>query len=84
MAKTKKSPEGSERSVRMVQEHRRNYPSLSTIESIAPQIGCVPQTLLEWVKRTDVDAGKRAGISTSEAQRNKKLEREIKELPRAN
>ena len=79
------SPEVRERAVRMVQEHRGEYPSLwAAIESIAPKIGCVPQTLLEWVKRVEVDSGVREGITTSEAQRVKDLEREVKELRRAN
>ncbi len=79
------SPEVRERAVRMVQEHRGEYPSLwAAIESIAPKIGCVPQTLNEWVKRAEVDAGVREGVTTSEAQRVKDLEREIKELRRAN
>ena len=69
----------------MVQEHRGEYPSLwAGVESIAPKIGCVPQTLLEWVKRQEVDAGVRDGVSTSEMQRVKELEREVKELRRAN
>ncbi|CAM3389279.1 Transposase [Paracidovorax anthurii] len=52
------SPEVRERAVRMVLEHRGAYPSLwAAIESIAPKIGCVPQTLNEWVKRAEVDAG---------------------------
>ena len=86
MNKTNKfSPEVRERAVRMVQEHRGDYPSLwSAVESIAPKIGCVPQTLLEWVKRADVDAGVRPGVSTADAQRVKELEREVKELHRAN
>lgn len=79
------SPEVRERAVRMVQEHRGEYPSLwAAVESIAPKIGCVPQTLLEWVKRADVDAGMRSGTTTAEAQRIKELERENKELRRAN
>ena len=79
------SPEVRERAVRMVQEHRGDYPSLwAAIESIAPKIGCVPQTLHEWVKRFEVDAGVREGVTTSEAQRVKDLEREVKELRRAN
>ncbi|WP_418236086.1 IS3 family transposase [Diaphorobacter nitroreducens] len=79
------SPEVRERAVRMVQEHRGEYPSLwAAIESIAPKIGCVPQTLYEWVKRVEVDTGVREGITTSEAQRMKELEREVKELRRAN
>jgi len=78
---SKFSPEVRECAVRMVQEHRGNYPSLwAAIESIAPKIGCVPQTLNEWVKRVEVDTG----VATPEAQRVKELERENKELLRAN
>jgi len=86
MNKTKKfSPEVRERAVRMVLEHRGEYPSLwAAVESIAPKIGCVPQTLLEWVKRSEVDQGKRDGLSSSERERIKTLEREVKELRRAN
>ena len=79
------SPEVRERAVRMVQEHRGEYPSLwAAVESIAPKIGCVPQTLLEWVKRVEIDAGQRPGTTTEEAKRIKELEREVKELRRAN
>lgn len=79
------SPEVRERAVRLVQEHRGEYSSLwAAVESIAPKIGCVPQTLLEWVKREEVDGGQRDGLSTSERERIKALERENKELRRAN
>ena len=79
------SPEVRERAVRIVQEHRGDYPSLwATIESIAPKIGCVPQTLHEWVRRHDVDHGMRDGVSSEERERIKALEREVKELRRAN
>ena len=79
------SPEVRERAVRMVQEHRGEYPSLwAAVESIAPKIGCVPQTLLEWVKRHEVDTGTREGITSDERERVKVLEREVKELRRAN
>ena len=79
------SPEVRERAVRLVQEHRGEYPSLwLAVESIAPKIGCVPQTLLTWVKRVEIDTGVREGVTTSEAQRVKELERENKELRRAN
>ncbi|MFY7864795.1 IS3 family transposase [Roseateles sp.] len=82
---TKFSPEVRERAVRMVQEHRGDYPSLwAAVESIAPKIGCVPQTLLEWVKREEVDTGTREGLTSSERERLKQLERENKELRRAN
>jgi transposase-like protein len=86
MNKSKKfSPEVRERAVRMVQEHRGGYPSLwAAIESIAPKIGFVPQTLLDWVKQQEVDTGARAGVSTAEAKRVKDMEREVKELRRAN
>ena len=86
MNKTSKfSPEVRERAVRMVQEHRGEYPSLwAAVESIAPKIGCVPQTLLEWVKREEVDSSQRDGLTTSERERIKALEREVKELRRAN
>lgn len=79
------SPEVRERAVRMVREHRGEYPSLwAAIESIASKIGCVPQTLNEWVKRDEVDTGARAGTTTSENEHVKALEREVKELRRAN
>ena len=69
----------------MVQEHRGEYTSQwASVESIAPKIGCVPQTLLEWVKRQEVDTGVREGVTTADAQRLKELERENKELRRAN
>jgi transposase-like protein len=79
------SPEVRERAVRMVQEHRGEYPSLwAAVESIAPKIGCSAHTLLEWVRRDEVDAGTRPGVTSAEAQRLKDLERENRELRRAN
>ncbi|WKB50738.1 IS3 family transposase [Eleftheria terrae] len=79
------SPEVRERAVRMVHEARGEYPSLwRAVESIAPKIGCVPQTLLDWVKQSEVDAGTGAGTTTAEAQHVRELEREVKELRRAN
>ena len=66
MTKSNKfSPEVRERAVRMVQDHRGEYPSLwAAVESIASKIGCVPQTLLIWVKRHEVDGGVREGVTT--------------------
>ena len=79
------SPESRERAVRMVLEQRGEYPSLwMAVESIAPKIGCVPQTLYKWVKQQQIDSGVREGVSTTEQQRVKELEREVKELRRAN
>ena len=79
------SPEVRERAVRMVLEHRSDHPSQwAAIESIAGKIGCVPQTLLSWVRQHEIDAGQRDGISTADAQRIKDLERENRELRKAN
>jgi transposase len=79
------SPEVRERAVRMVREHRDEYPSQwAAIEAIASKIGCTSQTLLGWVKREEVDSGEREGVTTSERERLKALEREVKELRRAN
>jgi transposase len=79
------SPEVRERAVRMVLEHRGEHLSLwAAIESIAPKIGCVPQTLHEWVRKHEIDTGLRDGISSDERERIKALEREVKELRKAN
>lgn len=62
MSKSNKfSPEVRERAVRMVQEPRGEYPPLW---AAAPKIGCVPQTLHEWVKRVEVDTGVRVGVTS--------------------
>ena len=82
---TKFSPEVRERAIRMVQEHRGEYPSLwAAVGSIASKIGCNASTLLDWVKSDDVDTGKRDGVSTPDREHVKALEREVKELRRAN
>jgi transposase len=79
------SPEVRERAVRMVQEHRKDYPSQwAAIESIAPKIGCVPQTLHDWIRKHEVDTGLRDGVTSEERDRIKSLEREVKALRRAN
>lgn len=86
MTKSNKfSPKVRERAVRMVQEHRADYPSLwAAIESIASKIGCVPQTPNNCVKKAEVDSSQRAVIASSDAQRIKELECEVKELRWAN
>ncbi len=82
---TKFSPEVRERAVRLVREQRSEHPSMwAAVESIAPMIGCTPQTLLDWVKREEIDRGERDGVSTAERERIKALEREVKELRRTN
>ncbi len=79
------SPEVRERAVRMVEESRADHPSQwSAIESIAAKIGCTPQTLLTWVRQHERDTGQREGPTTSELARLKELEREVKELRKAN
>jgi transposase len=79
------SPEVRERAVRMVFEHRGEYSSLwATIESIAPKIGCVPQTLHDWVRKHEIDTGMRDGVTSAERDRVKALEREVRELRKAN
>lgn len=87
MSKTtnKFAPEVRARAVRMVLDHEADHPSRwSAIVSISEKIGCVPQTLFEWVKKAEVDSGKRAGVSAEMADRLKALERENRELRQAN
>ena len=69
----------------MVHEHRGQYQSLwAAIESIAPKIGCAPQTLNEWIRKSASDGGAIEGMAVPEQDRLKALERENKELRRAN
>jgi len=64
---------------------RGRFPSRWTAcQSISAKIGCSAHTLLDWVKRAEVDSGKRAGISTDVAEKLKALERENRELRQAN
>ncbi|BAL23784.1 transposase, IS3/IS911 family (plasmid) [Azoarcus sp. KH32C] len=82
---TKFSPEVRERAVRMVFEQRDQHGSQwAAIESIAAKIGCSAQTLSNWVRRYERDTGQRDGVSTAEAARIKELEREVRELKKAN
>jgi transposase-like protein len=79
------SPEVRERAVRMVAESRGDHPSQwAAIESIAGKIGCTAQTLRSWVRQHERDTGQREGSSSAEQQRIKALEREVKELRKAN
>ena len=78
-------PEVRERAVRLVFEHQHEYESQwAAIVSVAAKIGCTPETLRTWVRRAEVDGGRRAGITSDERERLKELERENRELRRAN
>ena len=79
------SPEVRERAVRMVFEHQREYDSQwRAMASIASKIGCRTETLRKWVRQAERDTGQRGGLTTDEKQRMKELEREVRELKRAN
>ena len=79
------SPEVRVRAVRMVLEHRGEHASQwAAIVSIAAKIGCTAQTLNEWVKKSDVDNGRKPGVTSDERERLKALERENRELRQAN
>ena len=82
---TRYSPEIRERAVRLVFEHQSEYESQwATIGSIASKIGCTPETLRKWVRRSERDQGLRDGTTSDERDRLKALERENRELKRAN
>jgi|TARA_B100000315_G_scaffold256016_1_gene300884 transposase len=82
---TRYSPEVKERAVRMVFEHQNEYPSQwQAVVSIAAKIGCTAETLRKWVRRAEIDSGRRAGVTSDERAKVKELERENRELRRAN
>jgi len=74
-----------ERAVRMVLEHEGEYDSQwAAISSVAQKLGMTAETLRKWVRTAEIDGGLRAGVSTEERARIKELEKENRELRRAN
>jgi transposase len=74
-----------ERAVRLVLDHQGEYPTQwKAIESISTKLGVNHETLRQWVRRAETDAGRRPGLTTDERARVKQLEKENKELRRAN
>ena len=86
MSKQKRySAEVRGRAVRLVFEHEGEYPSRwAALESIAQKIGCTPETLRSWVKQAEIDTGRRDGLTSDDRDRIKSLEKEVRELRRAN
>ena len=86
MKKTSKySPEVRERAVRLVAESLNDHPSeWAAIQSVAAKIGCSAQTLHGWIRQHERDTGQRDGMTTAEQERIKALEREVRELRKAN
>ena len=79
------APEVRERAVRLVRDHQAEYATQwAAITSIASKIGCAAETLRLWVRQAERNAGQRPGLTTDEQQRLKVLERENRELRRAN
>jgi|SRR5579871_3737866 len=86
MGRRSKYPaEVRERAVRLVFEQQPEHPSQwAAISSIASKMGCTPEALRRWVRQAERDTGQRPGLTTSERERLKALERENRELKRAN
>ncbi len=79
------APEVRVRAVRMVREQTPAHGSQwAAIRSIAEKLGCHPETLRNWLRAHERDTGQRPGPTTADLQRLKELERENRELKRAN
>ena len=78
-------PEMRERAVRMVREViAESGERVGAVTRVARQLGIGPESVRNWVKQADIDSGKRPGITSAEQQRIVELEREVRELRRAN
>jgi transposase-like protein len=83
--RTRYSPEVRERAVRLVFEHQSEYESQwAAMASIASKVGCTSETLRKWVRQAERDQGLRGGLTSDDRERLKALERENRELKRAN
>ena len=79
------SPEFRERAVRMLLDQQGEYESQwAAMNSIAAKVGCTAETLRKWVRQTEQDLGIRNGVTSDERERLKELEKEVRELRRAN
>jgi transposase len=82
---TRYPPELRERAMRLVREHRAEHPSeWAAIQSVAAKLGMTPETLRLWLRRDEVDPHRRPGVTSAERERIRELERENRELRRAN
>jgi len=82
---TRYPPELRERAMRLVREHRDEHPSeWAAIQSVAGKLGMTPETLRLWLRRDEVDHRQRPSVTSGERERVRELEREVRELRRAN
>jgi transposase len=82
---TRYPPELRERAMRLVREHRDEHPSeWAAIQSVAGKLGMSSETLRKWLRQGAVDHGQRPGTTSAERGRIRELEREVRELRRAN